>query len=61
MSYVTSPFEVMTIIFVLCIFASVGATTLFNRFVYDIPFKYDVAATAALTLIVFVLTARAIF
>lgn len=61
MSYITSPFEVMTILLILCILASVGITTIFNKWGYDLPFKWDIVMGTIATVVLFVLAARAIF
>ena len=61
MSYVTSPFEVLTILFILSVIASFGVTTMLNKWVYDFPTKWDIVIGAVLTVVIFVATARAIF
>jgi hypothetical protein len=60
MSYVTSPFWVMFIVFILCVLASVGVTTLLNKIV---PFstKNDLIIGACSTVIIFVASIWAIF
>jgi hypothetical protein len=60
MSYVTSPFEVLTILFVLCALASFGITILINK-VHDFPFKWDMAIGAVVTVALFVTSARMMF
>ena len=61
MSYVTSPFEVLLIIAILCALAAFGITVLFNKFIYDLPFKWDVAMGASIFVALLVTSARAIF
>lgn len=61
MSYVTSPFEVLTILFALCALAAFGITVLFNKWVYDLPFKWDLVMGVVLTVVIFVTASRAIF
>lgn len=61
MSYVTSPFEVLTILFVLCVLAAFGITTLLNKWVYNLPFWWDLGIGAVMTIAIFISAARAIF
>jgi hypothetical protein len=60
MSYVTNPFEVMVILFIMSALAAFGVTTLFNK-VVPMRFKYDLICSGVLTVVVFVGATWAIF
>lgn len=60
MNYVTSPYQIMLILFLMSALASIGITTLVNK-VHPFSTKVDLIIGAISTVVIFVFSVRAVF